>query len=1342
VQIGLSSSDPDEGTVSPGSLTFTPDNWDVAQTVTVTGQDDFVDDGDQIYTILTSASSTDPRYDAIDPADRNVTNIDDDGVGVSVTPATGTTTEAGGTASFTLVLDSQPLNDVTISFTSSDPGEGSILSGPLTFTPANWNTPQTVTVVEGVDDDVDDGNQPYTIDLSVGSADAGYNGIAVAPIRMVNEDDDTAGITIVPTSGLETTEAGGTASFNVLLDSEPTDDVIIALTSSDVTEGSVDQPVLTFTPGNWNVAQTITLTGQNDFVDDGDQPYTLSTTASSTDPLYDRIDPADVAATNLDDDTADIIVRLSGDLVTTERGGTASFSIVLASQPTADVSIPTLSSSDTSEGTIDKTSLSFTPDNWNVPQVVTITGQDDDLDDGDIGYTINIGASVSGDPLYDNIDPANPPVTNLNDDTAGVLFSPVSLITTETGDSDTFTVVLTSEPTGSVTINLSSSDTTEGTVSPTSLTFTPGNWNTPQSATVTGVDDAVDEGNIDYCVNATSGSSDPNYNGRSFDCAVNVTNIDDDGAGITVNPLDPAAGLPTEAGGTAEFSVVLNSEPTANVVIGLMSSDTTEGTVLCDAVPSLTFTSSNWDTPQVCTITGVDDFVDDGDVEYTIILESAVSDDPLYNAEDPADVAAVTLDDDTAGIAVDPTSGLETTEAGGSATFTVILTSEPTADVTVTTGSNDESEGTVSPATLTFDAGNWNQPQTVTVTGVNDDADDGNQPYAVITTAGSDDPLYDVINPDDVGVTNIDNDSTGITITPTNGLFTGESGNTATFTVVLNSQPTTSVTIPLIESSDITEGTVNPTSLTFTRTNWNQPRAVTVRGVDDNVDDGNIVYQIDIDSAVSGDPLYAGIDPDDPIVTNVDNDSAGIMLTPNNGLVTSEDGTSARLTVELTSEPADTVTVELSSSDATEGQVNPASLTFTALNWNNPQSALITGVDDDVTDGGQVYAVVAEASSSDSVYNELEPAEASVINLDNEAGTPQVIVTPTSGLTTTEAGSTASVTVILGSMPSSDVTISFTSDDSTEGTVLTSSLTFTSSNWNVAQTVTVQGKDDDENDGNQDYTITATASSTDTTYNGIDVADVTITNVDDDGAGFTVSPISGDTTESGGTATFTVALATEPASDVVVNLNSNDTTEGTVNCGTSPILTFTPATWNQSQTCTVTGLDDDVDDGDVTYSIRLASAISDDPDYAGEDPADVSVTNRDDDTAGMTVSPRNGLITSERGLQSSFTVVLTSEPTADVTVRVSSSDTSEGTVRPATLTFTFSNWNTPQTVTITGVDDSADDGNVPYTIAVTPSSADQLYDNLSPDSVTVTNRDDNDSAPAGEFELYLPLIRR
>lgn len=112
------------------------------------------------------------------------------------------------------------------------------------------------------------------------------------------------------------------------------------------------------------------------------------------------------------------------------------------------------------------------------------------------------------------------------------------------------------------------------------------------------------------------------------------------------------------------------------------------------------------------------------------------------------------------GFLVAPTSGLVTTEAGGQATFTVRLTTVPTANVTVGLSSSDASEGAVAPPSLTFAPANALTPQTVTVTGVDDAPVDGNVAYAIVTApAASTDPAYNGPNPPDVAVTNQDNDT-------------------------------------------------------------------------------------------------------------------------------------------------------------------------------------------------------------------------------------------------------------------------------------------------------------------------------------------------------------------------------------------------------------------------------------------------------------------------------------------------------------------------------------------------------------------------------------------------------
>src|SRR6185436_10367058 len=189
-------------------------------------------------------------------------------------------------------------------------------------------------------------------------------------------------------------------------------------------------------------------------------------------------------------------------------------------------------------------------------------------------------------------------------------------------------------------------------------------------------------------------------------------------------------------------------------------------------------------------------------------------------------------------------------------------------------------EGTVAPALVTLTSTNWNVPQTVTITGVDDAIADGAVAYSIVTgTTSSSDPTFNGLTVADVSVSNTDNDAAGVTVTPISGLVTTEAGGAATFTVVLTSQPTADVTIPL-SSSDLTEGTVAPASVTFTSANWNIAQTVTVTGADDAFVDGTVAYTIVTGAATSADLVYNGFAVTDVSVSTTDNDTAGVVVSP------------------------------------------------------------------------------------------------------------------------------------------------------------------------------------------------------------------------------------------------------------------------------------------------------------------------------------------------------------------------------------------------------------------------------------------------------------------------------
>jgi hypothetical protein len=709
-------------------------------------------------------------------------------------------------------------------------------------------------------------------------------------IPISNSVNVPARFVVSPTSSLNTSESGTSVQISISLNKAPAADVSInTITFSDPLEGTLNKNSLIFTTSNWNTAQVLTITGVDDLFVDGDKNSTLTfSTSTSTDTEFNGLTINSLTITNQDNDVLGVATIGSTGLITSETGTNANFTVVLTSQPTANVTIPTITSSNTSEGTVSPATLTFTTSNWNIPQTVTVTGVDDVLSDGNQTYLVQFSAATSSDSNYNGVVASSVSVTNTDNETFGVTVSAISGATTEAGGTATFNVVLTSASTSSVTIPIASGNTAEGTVSSSSLTFTPGNWNVPQVVTVTGVDDFVQDGNIVYTINlGPCSSSNSNYQGL-VPASVSVTNNDNDTAGYTITPS--AGTMMVSDGGqlSSSFTIVLTSQPTASVTIPVSS--TLPGEVTLSS-SNIIFTTSNWNIAQTVTLSGVLDGITDGNQSFTITLSLPTTSDAVYAALDPADQNGGSCDNDAGGakiVACRAVNNPSTTEGGGTADYYIILSQAPTANVTIPVSSSNTGEGTVSTASVVMTTANWNQflpSNLITVTGVNDALYDGDITYTIqLGAATSADPFFNGVDPADFTIVNTDNE-VYFTISAISG-NTSEIGTPRTFTIVLPSLPTGNVTFTL-SSSNTGEGTVSPTNITFTTGNWNIAQTITVTGVDDNVADGNQTFSIDSTVATSVDLRYNGKTPASVSVTNLD---AGekrtfITTTPTNGIL-------------------------------------------------------------------------------------------------------------------------------------------------------------------------------------------------------------------------------------------------------------------------------------------------------------------------------------------------------------------------------------------------------------------------------------------------------------------------
>jgi hypothetical protein len=272
-------------------------------------------------------------------------------------------------------------------------------------------------------------------------------------------DNETRGIVVtsVPTN-TALAEGGSPNTYRVALRSQPTELVIFSLkpdTQTDLGTGAGNPVSFNFTPSNWNVPQTITVRAANDAVAEGPHSTTITGSATSADANYDGAVPVTLdgtAVANLtlpitDNDTPIVkITETGGTTKIGEGGATDSYTAVLTSQPAANVTVTASpdAQSDLGTGGGNPIALNFTPDNWNVPQLVNVQAVDDAVAQGTHSSTI-AHKVTSTDPKYNQIATASVTAPITDNDTAGVTITPPNTTATEGGATGIYKVALTEE---------------------------------------------------------------------------------------------------------------------------------------------------------------------------------------------------------------------------------------------------------------------------------------------------------------------------------------------------------------------------------------------------------------------------------------------------------------------------------------------------------------------------------------------------------------------------------------------------------------------------------------------------------------------------------------------------------------------------------------------------------------------------------------------------------------------------------------------------------------------------------------------------------------------------------
>jgi len=486
----------------------------------------------------------------------------------------------------------------------------------------------------------------------------------------------------------------------------------------------------------------------------------------------------------------------------------------------------------------------------------------------------------------------------------------------EGGTTDSYSVVLNSQPTADVTISL---DTTNNQVSvdQTTLTFTPSNWDTPQTVIISAVDDGIGEGPHRGVIKHLVTSTDVDYNDLELDNV--LVGIADNDLPATAPFFNPPTANPfglSPLGGSAAASFAdIDGDGDLDAFIGNYSGDlvffknigaATQPSFAAGVDKPFGFDATYHAAPTFADIDG------DGDLDAFVGERYGLF--RFYqNTGDAGNPAFAETDNNPFGLSGFGAYGKPAfADLDNDGDFDALIGNSDGQLMyyqnTGTTNQPNFAPAQANPFGLA-DVGNRASPSFADVGGDGDwDLFVGNQAGNTLffeNTGGVDNPAFaaPVTNPfglADVGnyatptFADIDGDGDldgfighsgfdlqfflnqppqpGVIITQTNGdTAVAEGGATDTYTVVLNTQPTADVII----TRDTTnrQVSVDNTSLTFTAANWNIPQTVTVAAINDTVGEGKRQGVV-THAAASVDGAYNGLAISPVQVTITDNDLA------------------------------------------------------------------------------------------------------------------------------------------------------------------------------------------------------------------------------------------------------------------------------------------------------------------------------------------------------------------------------------------------------------------------------------------------------------------------------------
>ena len=1011
----------------PETVTFA--SGQTAKTFTFFGTQDNIDDDGESVLLGFDTSLLDRVSDGTTD-EATVSINDDDGVGVTVAPTTLTISE-GRSKEYTVVLNSQPTANVTITISTSGSSDVSAEETTLTFTDSNWDDRQTVTVTAAQDDD-DHLDESATVTHAATSTDSDYNGISVSSVDVDVTDDEDVPVTVTFEQATYLVDEGDQVTVEVTLSEDPERRVVIPInrveqdgaTSSDYS--GVPRNVI-FASGQ--TERSFTFTARQDTVDDDGESVKLG---------FGTLPNAVTEGTNNeatidinDDDNPFVKVNFGKAAYSVAEGSTVTVTVTLSADPERQVEIPITAT--------DRGGVSSTDDYSGVPEDVTFVSGDTEEtftftaaqdmlnDDGEsvrLSFGSDMPSRISGGTI------SRTTISINDDDDDGVTITPNAL-TIDEGFTDTYTVVLTSEPTHDVTITItvpSGSDISANSAANTqTLTFTDSTWSQEQTVTVTAGQDndhLDDTGTITHSVTST----DTDYNNFGAG-SVEVTTTDDEDVPVTVS--FEQASYEVAEGGTVTVKVTLSEDPERYVIIPIVKTEQ-DGATSDDYLSlPLIVTFTGGETEQVFSFAAVQDTVDDDGESVKLALDTS----QLDRVSDGTTVETTVsiTDDDVPPVDVFFEFDTYSVDEGDNVTIKVKLSADPERQVIIpiTKAKQDgasDADFTV-PADVTFESGDTEK--TFTLTATQDTVDDDGESVKLAFNTSSLDRVSDG-TPAEATVSIGDDDDPPVTVSFEFDTYSVDEGSTVDYKVILSADPERQVVIPITKTdlggvSNTDDYSGVPENVTFESGDTEQ--TLTFTATQDTVDDDGESVTLGFDTSLL-DRVSEGT-TNETTVSIDDDDVPSVEVSFESATYSVDEGDDVTIKVKLSADPERQVIISITASEQGSADTSdysgvPIDVTFES--GETEQTFTFTAEQDTVDDDNESVLLRFDTGGfPDRVSEGITNNEATVSIDDDDV--PSVEVSFELASYSVNEGSTVEVKVKLSADPERQVIIPITTND-------------------------------------------------------------------------------------------------------------------------------------------------------------------------------------------------------------------------------------------------------------------------------------------------------------------------